>query len=99
MSFFMHILHPLGNLLGIKCTGCGHETKYHHAANYGSWICDICGGRCTSVTKTASMHALHQPVNAFGGVPCTCCSHSSKEHFDIGWGKWKCRRCGSICVA
>ena len=44
MSFLLHAFGWLGDLVGAECTGCGHETKYHHAIAYGSWHCDKCGG-------------------------------------------------------
>ena len=37
-----HILHPIGNLLGIRCKRCGHPTKSHEDIGYGSWKCIQC---------------------------------------------------------
>jgi len=103
MSFFLHIFAPFGDLFGITCTGCGHETKYHHAVGYGAWHCDKCGGRCSSVAKTAALHTFHKSANTFNEffelIHCTNCSHLTNEHYDAGWGKWKCRECGRTCVS
>ena len=95
----LHTLAPIGDALGVRCTGCGHETRYHHAVHFGAWNCDICGGRCSSVVKTAVMHATHPYVDILGGVNYTNCSHSSKRHYSVGFGKWKCKDCGSTCVS
>ena len=35
-------LHFLGNLLGIKCTQCGHQTRSHQSNSRTSWICKEC---------------------------------------------------------
>ena len=99
----LHTFAPVGDLLGVKCTGCGHETRYHHAVSYGAWNCDICGGRCTSHVKIAQMHFTHNLANAINDktelIHCTNCSHLTNEHYDVGWGKWKCRQCGKTCIA
>ena len=34
--------HSLGNLLGIKCTQCGHQTRSHQSNSRTSWICKEC---------------------------------------------------------
>ena len=102
-SLFLHILRPIGDVLGVTCTGCGHKTIYHHAVSYGSWNCVMCGGRCTSHTKIAAMHISHNLANSvnkcFELIHCTNCGHLTNEHDDAGWGKWECRKCGKTCVA
>ena len=45
----MHVLHPIGDMLGVECTACGHPTRYHNAVGYGVWKCNSCGSRCYSV--------------------------------------------------
>ncbi len=47
-AVFMHALHPVGNLLGVECTACGHRTSSHDAVGYGVWKCNTCGSRCYS---------------------------------------------------
>ena len=100
---FLHITAPIGDALGVRCTGCGHKTIYHHAVNFGSWNCDKCGGRCSSVVKTAALHATHNLANSFNNmfelIHCTNCGHLTNEHDDDGLGKWKCRKCGKTCVS
>lgn len=101
---FLHTFHPIGALLGVRCTGCGHETKYHTADGFGSWNCILCGGgRCSSVVKTAALHATHNLANSFNNkfelIHCTNCGHLTNEHDDDGFGKWKCRKCGKTCVS
>ena len=101
MSFLLHLLAPLGDLLGIKCTACKHETKFHYAVGYGTWKCEICGSTCVSHIKIACMHALHGLANNINNITevikCTHCNHLTNEHDGVGYGKWKCRQCGMIC--
>ena len=45
----MHVMHPIGDALGIPCTACGHPTRSHYAVKKGVWKCNSCGSRCYSV--------------------------------------------------
>ena len=45
----MHVLHPVGNAIGVKCTACGHKTRNHHEVEFGLWKCDLCGRKCKSI--------------------------------------------------
>lgn len=45
----MHVLHPVGNVLGVGCTACGHGTRKHHEVEFGLWKCDLCGRKCKSI--------------------------------------------------
>ena len=37
-----HILHPLGNMVGMICTRCSHLTASHKAIEFGKWECNEC---------------------------------------------------------
>ena len=37
-----HILHGLGNMIGVRCTRCGHPSKSHFDKGYGQWKCNDC---------------------------------------------------------
>lgn len=45
----MHVLHPIGNSIGVECTACGHKTRKHHEVEFGLWKCDDCGRKCKSI--------------------------------------------------
>lgn len=45
----MHVLSPIGDALGVECTGCGHPTRNHTTIGYGLWKCNYCGSKCHSV--------------------------------------------------
>ena len=47
----MHVLHPVGNFFGARCTACGHETDNHHADEFGLWKCGYCGKKCKSIFR------------------------------------------------
>jgi len=44
-----HVLHGLGNLIGIKCIACGHHTKSHEAIGFGKWKCHECKYICSTL--------------------------------------------------
>jgi len=44
-----HVLHGLGNLIGIKCIACGHNTKSHSAIGFGKWKCHECKYICSTL--------------------------------------------------
>ena len=46
-----HVLHPLGNLIGIRCRGCGHLVKSHHENEFFNWLCDDCLKNANICTK------------------------------------------------
>lgn len=37
-----HKLHFIGNLLGLHCRGCKHQTQSHTEVGYGKWKCKDC---------------------------------------------------------
>ena len=37
-----HIFHGLGNMIGVRCTQCGHPSKSHFDKGYGQWKCNDC---------------------------------------------------------
>jgi len=37
-----HLLHPIGNLIGIRCKRCDHLVKSHIKIEFGKWRCDEC---------------------------------------------------------
>ena len=37
-----HMLHGLGNFLGVKCLGCGHLVEKHEKIEFGKWKCSEC---------------------------------------------------------
>ena len=37
-----HILHPIGNILGVICTRCSHLTSKHKTVGFGKWKCEEC---------------------------------------------------------
>ena len=37
-----HLLHPLGNLFGLKCNKCKHLTEKHQEISFGKWKCKDC---------------------------------------------------------
>ena len=39
---FYHTFHGVGNLLGVKCLGCGHLVKKHEKIDFGKWKCLQC---------------------------------------------------------
>ena len=46
-----HVLHPLGNLLGIRCKRCCHLVKNHHENEFYNWLCDDCPKNDNICTK------------------------------------------------
>lgn len=44
----MHALRPIGDMLGIECTACGHLTRNHYSLSKGIWKCNSCGSKCYS---------------------------------------------------
>ena len=37
-----HILQPLGNLIGVRCTNCSHFVSKHKTIGFGKWKCEEC---------------------------------------------------------
>ena len=37
-----HILQPVGNIIGARCSGCGHLVKSHSTIEFYKWRCDEC---------------------------------------------------------
>ena len=37
-----HVLHPIGNLIGVRCSRCGHLVKSHITIEFDKWNCVDC---------------------------------------------------------
>ena len=37
-----HVLHPIGNLIGVRCSRCGHLVKSHIPIEFDKWNCVDC---------------------------------------------------------
>ena len=51
LSIFLHAFHGVGNVLGIRCTACGCQTRSHVATSFGHWECNQCGRRCIALDQ------------------------------------------------
>ena len=51
LSSFLHAFHGVGNVLGIRCTACGCQTRSHVATSFGHWECNQCGRRCIALDQ------------------------------------------------
>ena len=72
----------------VECERCGNKDHLDHSVNKFTWRCNKCGG------SSKAAIALNKAFELF---PCPYCNHIQKEHYQVGWGKYKCKQCGKMC--
>jgi len=69
----------------VECERCGNKD---HLVNKFTWRCNKCGGSSKAAIAWKKATEL---------IPCIKCNHINKEHYQVGWGEYKCKQCGKMC--